>query len=291
MNAVNQSQPSDGTFRKILVDTSLLIETQKATVESERVRSTLRQYPFKGASTYSMLEIKRAWAQRLGYLHSLCRRPDIQNVMDLIDKINILHSHPLNRRRVSTCLSAMSRFLRDDGPEIRTDRIGLIRLRAHFKNAVLSLREAIAEFVSGEFDGTECKRAAELPCERSDGTLDVSISRCRPNKIQCSVHHFFERHRRAFQALAAYVDDAKGASGELRTMRDHIRKAESDSAHLCDERHCCKLADMIIALDGRDMDAYAANNDREWEPIAKLMKKPLINPIRATASGGRQVLL
>ena len=55
--------------------------------------------------------------------------------------------------------------------------------------------------------------------------------------------------------------------------------AQRDSTHLCDSKHCAKLADCIIAVDGKKMDVFAANNDKEWITIAKTMATPLVNPV------------
>lgn len=275
MDAPQGDSPS---FRKVLVDTSLLIEQQKGSTRSQRVRSALAVYGFKGASTYSKLEIKRAWAQRLGYIYNLCRLPNITSVADVLEAVNRL-SHPGHQRLVRTCIDAILGFLRE-GDVRMLDRAGLARLRAHCKNAVLSLSESIQEMVTGEFDGTACVRAAELPRENADGSLDVTIRRCRPDNIQCTVHTFFEENRGVFDSIARYVDEASNCSDELKHMRDHIRTAQANPVHLCDDKHCCKLADMLIAVDGRDMDEFAANNDVEWIPISQILGKPLVNPMR-----------
>jgi len=91
-----------------------------------------------------------------------------------------------------------------------------------------------------------------------------------------------QQHRSFFRSLASFVGECKDCSTELSSMRDHIRRAEENPAHLCNDRHCCKLADMLIAVDGRNMDEFAANNDGEWRPIAKILGKPLINPVKGT---------
>ena len=49
--------------------------------------------------------------------------------------------------------------------------------------------------------------------------------------------------------------------------------------HLCDNRHCARIADAIIAVDGRKVDEYAANNDKEWRLLARSMGKTLLNPV------------
>lgn len=268
------------TVATVLVDTSLLIEQQKGPRLAKPVRQALARFRFRGASSYSKLEIKRAWAKRLAYIHGLCQRSDVASILDVWEQFNkLLGAHPGNRRKVETCQQQLIAFLRDQ-PSTLSERAKLVRLRAHCKNAVLSLYEAVQETITGEFYGTKCVRAAEAPRECADGSLDVTIRRCKPEKIQCTVHTFFEEHREAFRAVARFVDQNSMSSEELRQMRDHIRKAERDPVHLCDDKHCCRLADMLIACDGKNMDTFAANNDREWIPIAEIMGKPLLNPVR-----------
>ncbi|MEE9294604.1 MAG: hypothetical protein V3W34_06560 [Phycisphaerae bacterium] len=260
------------------MDTSLLIEQQKRAEYAQPVCKALRRFRFKGTSSYSRLEFKRAWLQRLAYIHALCRRSDIHSVNDVFTKINRSLSSQWQLRHVKTCVDAIGRFLEIDDRAI-SSRAQLTRLKGYCKHAILASAETLERMVTHEFDGTQCARARERPVEQPDGSIDVAIRQCRPESIQCTVHNFFELHKQDFKAIARHAEEMDKASDELKKLAQHTRLALKDPVHLCDDRNCRRLADALIAVDGKDMEVYAANNDREWGPIATVMKKPLLNPV------------
>jgi len=264
--------------KTILVDTSLLIELQKADKKALPVREAVSHFRFKGASSYSKLEFKRAWVKEIAYIHERCRQPAVRLIADVVDQVQQRLSSPHQRRRVQTCLQAIAAFL-EVAKGALSDRAQLVRLRAFCKTRVLEAAIALREAITGEFKGTACVRAEEPPTEHSDGSLNVTIRHCSPDRIQCRVHTFFSKNEDHFAQLANEIDSNPGASQELKTMRDHIRLAQREAIHLCDDKHCSKLADSIIAVDGKNMDVFAANNDKEWITIAKTMTKPLVNPV------------
>ena len=247
--------------------------------DAEPVRRALSAYRFRGASSYSRLEFKRAWLQRAALLHRWCRLPDVSSPGDVLRLINKrLANHPAQKRRLQVCLDLMICFLNLKHPSL-SPRVQLARLRAHCKHVVLGGAIALDEMVTGYFDGTGCSRAKELPTENPDGSLDVTIRNCNPSRIHCNVHSFFQRYRTLFIEIADQIQNTPTASDELVQIACHIRKAQEQSLHLCDNRHCAKLADALIAVDGKDMDEFAANNDREWVLLARALRKTLINPV------------
>ena len=278
--AVVQAAPGSVNGATVLVDTSLLIEQQKRRQLAQPVQDALSHYRFKGASSYSKLEFKRAWVQRLAYIHGISRRPGVASVADVFGAINKLLSNSWQRRRVQTCVEVILGFFESSGESL-SGYAQLALLRAHCKAAALTSFGTLCSTVTGEFKGTGCVRAEQPPRENVDGTLDVTIRRCSRNEIHCTVHKFFESNQAFFLSVADYADQVEDASSELRNMSNHIRKAKVDSTHLCDDKHCSKLADALIAVDGKDMDVFAANNDKEWKPLASLMDKPLLNPVTA----------
>ncbi len=263
----------------VLLDTSLLIELQKRDKYALPVRQAISGFRFKGASSYSKLEFKRAWVKEIAYIHERCREPDMRSFADVVDRVQRRLSNPHQQRGVQTCLQAIAAFLEVTKGAL-SDRAQLARLRAFCKTRVLEAAIALREAITGEFKGTGCVRAEEPPTEHSDGSLNVTIRRCSPDKIQCRVHIFFSENQEHFAQLANEIDSNADASHELKTMREHIRLAQREAIHLCDDKHCSKLADSIIAVDGKNMDVFAANNDKEWITIAKTMSKPLVNPVR-----------
>ena len=265
--------------RRVLVDTSLLIEQQKRQEHAQPVREALAGYRFKGASSFSRLEFKYAWLQRLAYIYEITKKPSVRSTLDVLEWINN-KLQGLNRRRgqVQTVFQALFTFL-----ELDNGRIGgkaqLTRLRAHCKVAILDAVDGFEQIVTGEFKGTDCARAKQLAKERSDGSLDTSIRQCKRGRRECRVDDFFLEHRDLFTAISACIAAAEDPSPELQEIREHIQAAMKDPEHLRDHQKCRRIADAIIAVDGRDMEVFAANNDREWRTIASAMNKHLQNPV------------
>jgi hypothetical protein len=274
----DQSDKAKG-ISTLHIDTSIQIERCKSLRKAEPIEQALKEFRFKSTSTYAKLEFKRAWLQNLAYLHSASFR--VQRDDDLFEYVNDkLGAHPAHRRKMSTCLQALISFLSRVkaplSPEVR-----LLRLRSHIRQALLGAYAWWTEYsVEHEFDGTGCVRAQEKPRERGE-RLDVSIPKCDRSKINCSIHQFFVDNCDTFQAIKAGIE-ALGdkASDELKRTSDIVAKAENDSTSLCSSRICSALGDAIIAVDGNKMDCFAANNDKEWQVLAEVLSKRLINPVR-----------
>lgn len=270
------------TSRTALVDTSLLIELQKRNEYAQSIRDMLGGYRFLGVSSYSRLEFKRAWVQRLALLHSICKRPKVTSLADVVQAILHAGSHPAQHRRLTTLFQAFEKFLRH-GVARLPENVQVARLRAHAKNAALMSAAHLEDSLAGrygEFKATECIRAQEPVREKRDGSLDATIRTCSPSKIQCRVHEFFRENATAFAGIVAAIESTEKPSAELRAMAEHIRISQENPEHLCDDKHCRKIADAIIAVDGKDMDDFAANNPSEWETISRAMGKTLVNPVQ-----------
>lgn len=278
-----------GTQRNktILVDTSLLIEQQKGNANAANTRKALSEYRFRAGSSYSRLEFKRAWLQRAAYLHRLTwEATDIGDVPQLMS--SRLASHSEQRRRCQTCLDMFGAFLKCGGGVQLTAREQLIRLRAHLKLVALAGGEALNRCVAHFFDGSRCVRAQEPVRELSDGRLDAAIPECSPKDIRCQVHSFFSERLAQFSNIKTSVGLETEPSKELARISETIAEARGDAAILCDSRKCRRIADALIAVDGADLDVFAANNDREWVVLAASLGKALVNPLRTGASASEE---
>lgn len=279
-----QRVPGTPQFQTVLVDTSLLVEQQKQEKYAAPVRECLACYQFRGASSYSKLEFKRAWVQKLGYIHRICRDPHTHTMGDVLDWIERrLANHPKQKRRLQTCLQALAAFL-DRGPARLSHRAQVVRLEAHCKRIILDGTRLLDDLVTAWFKGTGCVRAEEPPTVQRDGSLNVTVSRCNANRTQCGIAKFFAANEGRFGAIADCVDGLSSPSQELGRIRDQIRQAQRDPQCLCSDEECKRLADALIAVDGFGMDAFAANNPSEWEAISSALGKCLVNPVSSSRS-------
>jgi len=132
-----------------------------------------------------------------------------------------------------------------------------------------------------QYHGTECKRATEEPKRLPNEKIDVSIPQCHRGKICCGFQIFFGENRQEFTKLKQEIDKfGQTVSDEIKAWRDAIEEAEKDPLSLQDSKTCTKLSDAIIAIDGLDIECFAANNDKEWMFLAKVFGKELLNPVR-----------
>ena len=124
-------------------------------------------------------------------------------------------------------------------------------------------------------------RAFEEPRLLGGQKIDVAIPQCRHGRAVCGMSDFFEDNRPLFMAIREAIDEqGDNASDELKTASRLIENAEKNPESLCDDRVCRKLGDVLIAVDGAALDTFAANNDKEWALLAKVLGKDLINPVR-----------
>ena len=78
------------------------------------------------------------------------------------------------------------------------------------------------------------------------------------------------------------IEDTVGAMSRL------VEKATGDPEMLCDDHTCRRLGDVLIAIDGKDMQTFIANNDSEWKLLAEVMEKLLLNPVTGTSHDFRR---
>lgn len=268
-----------GKIRTVHIDTSLQIERCKAWKKAQIVEEGLKNFGFKSISTYAKLEFKRAWLQRLLYLYSASQ--NVNRLDELIGYINDrLGSHPIQRRRLNTCFQAIESFLSKIN-EALSPTAQVIRLRSHIRNAIIGAYTWWDSSVTHEYNGTGCARAAEQPTQLSGGKIDVSVPRCSRNNIKCTIHQFFEQNKRHFIVVRLAIKElGNNASEELQQAKEIIEDAEKNPDSLCDDGVCRRLGDVLIAVDGLNMDCFAANNDKEWVILAEVLGKELINPVR-----------
>jgi len=278
-NKVLEEPSREKKIKTLHIDTSLQIEMCKEQKKAQVVEQRLKGFNFKSTSTYAKYEFKGAWLRDLAYLYSSSQ--NVNRLEELLHYISDkLNAHPANRNRVSRCLQAIESFLSRIPGNI-SYQASLIRLQSHIKNAILGAYLWWDSSITHEYNGTSCVRAAEKPKELSGGKIDVSIPQCRPNNIKCTIHRFFENNKERFKAIKVKIEKCgNSASNELQQAKKIIEAAESSPEYLCDDRNCSKLGDVLIAIDGLDMEYFAANNDKEWLLLSEVLGKPLINPVR-----------
>jgi hypothetical protein len=265
--------------KTVHIDTSLQIERCKAPKKADVVERALEPYRFKSTSTYAKLEFKRAWLQRLAYIYAACS--DVTRVEELFGYVDDkLSSHPGHARQLTTCIQAIVSYLSKIRGQL-TPEAQLIRFRSHVRTGIMGAYAWWDSSVTHQYHGTECKRAIEEPKELPDGKIDVTVPQCRRGKMCCGFHIFFKENMREFMKLKQAIEKlGQPVSNQIKGWKDAIEEAERDPLSLQDSKTCKKLSDAIIAIDGLDMECFAANNDKEWIFLSKVFEKELLNPVR-----------
>lgn len=273
--------PVGKAIRTVHIDTSLQIERCKEPKKAEIVERALEAFGFKSTSSYAKFEFKCAWLRDLAYLYSCSQKVD--RLEELLGYVNDkLNAHPANRCRVSRCLQGIESFLSKVPGEIPY-AASIIRLRSHIRNAILGAYAWWESSITHEYNGTGCVRADEQPTELPGGKIDVSVPRCSRNNVKCTIHQFFERNKQHFITIGLAIKElGNNASEELQQAGKIIEDAQKNPEGLCDDGICRRLGDVLIAVDGLNMDCFAANNDKEWVVLAEVLGKELINPVRDT---------
>lgn len=143
--------------------------------------------------------------------------------------------------------------------------------------------------VTSYFVGTGCIRAEEPIAFDEKGSCHATIRQCRPSKIHCRIHEFYFDNVEKLKLLRDAIQKPNKPSTELSNTLSVIDRATEDPTCLCDDRVCSKIGDAIAAVDGQQMDHFAANNDREWRLLAAVFGKPLLNPVRDGATAEAEV--
>jgi len=265
--------------KTVHIDTSLQIERCKASPKADVVERSLEPYRFKSTSTYAKLEFKRAWLQRLAYIYSICY--EVTRVDELLGYVDDkLGAHPKLARKLTTCIQTIVAYLSKIQGRL-TPEAQLLRFRSHVRKGIMGAYAWWDWSVTHQYHGTECKRATEEPKMRPNGKIDVSIPRCLRDKTHCGVQIFFEENKQAFAKLKSAIEESgQIMSDEIKAWKEVIEKAERDPLVLLDSKICSMLSDAIIAVDGIDIDCFAANNDKEWIFLSEVFGKELLNPVR-----------
>jgi hypothetical protein len=244
--------------------------------------AALGAFGFWTTSSYARGEFKCNWVQDLAFLHRVA--DGLSRVTDIYDEIiKRLNKRP---RRLQRCNEIVQTFLKRQTRQL-SRKAELERFREFAAQAVLGADAVWEHSVHHEYNGTRCFVARKQADRAPNGCLKVSIQTCRRGNIRCEVGAFFEHNRETLARIAQKIDDTASPSGELRKVREAIRKAESDSGYLYDSTlrrvHCRDLADALIAVDGIQATAFMANNPAEWDLLAIVLGKDLVNPASRNA--------
>jgi hypothetical protein len=260
------------------LDTSIQMERCKHSSKADPANSYVRSLKVSTTSTYARIEFFRAWVQRLAYLHAI-----LMDAKDLGDVFRLLEDRlvdPRHQRQFKTSFQALTASMEVSESQSLSAKAALIRTRKHLQEMVMGWSAWWQNSVTSTYDGTACVRATVQPRVRSSGHLDVTVHQCRRDSIECCIDKFFVRYQDQFSAVVTEISRISESSKSLKEAAVEVAKAMNDPQHLCDDRVCRNIGDLIIAIDSGSVQLLVANNHRDWAPISRALQKNLVNPCR-----------
>lgn len=262
---------SEPQVRALYLDTSAQHNRHSLDPEAKRqIEDLLNSARITGSSTYSRLEFKLSFLKDLAYLHGKLRQlRSIRKVFAHLAKLP-----PPLHRKLQRALNHLARFwpIQPGGEEETIDKI-LLSIEA----AVPNFWDWFDESVDLLADGTGCVRSMEPPRMIRDH-LEVTLNACRPERIRCRIHKFFEDNRLSFENIVAQIErlPEEEQTNELKSVRRIAGEAAVNSTVLCDDRVCRKIGDALIGVDGEGFAEIVSSNVKEFTVICKALEKNLI---------------
>jgi hypothetical protein len=258
------------------LDTTVMLEQFKVASRAAKVVKALSHFRFKSTSTFARHEMNRTWLSDLAYLYEQARK--YNRIEDIYAQIG-RSFHGGQYARLTRCLEIMQSLLSVSPGTISRDA-ELARLRSHIAHAITNMHAYWNRKIVHQFDGTLCFIATIRPVMAPNGMIEFALGRCKTKNIRCCVHDFFDQHRNLFEKVRTKVNSLKDASNQLKAAAETLLQTANNSKHLCDSNNCRRIGDALIAIDSESVPVMAANNDRDWVPIAEALEKKLINPTR-----------
>jgi len=235
-----------------------------------RIEALLGSARITGSSTYSRLEFKLSFLRDLAYLHGKLRQ--FRSIPEVF--VHLAKLPPPHDRKLRRTLNHLARFWQTvpGGDEAIIDAILL-----SIEENVLSYWDWFDESVDHLADGTGCVRSTEPP-RLHRGHVDVTLNSCRPARIRCRIHKFFEENRQVFQGIVAVIEQLPEAerSKELKSVQRLTAEASNDPRVLCDDRVCRRIGDALIGVDGKGFPAIVSSNATEFAVICRALGNNLI---------------
>lgn len=237
----------------------------------QEIEALLATARISGSSTYARLEFKLSFLRDLAYLHGKMRQfRSLPAVLAHLARLPTPHDRKLRRT-----LMHLARFWQNvpGGDDATIDAILL-----SIEHSVITCWSWFDESVDYLADGTGCVRSKEPPRIARSGHLEVILNQCRPERIRCRIHRFFQENRALFEGIVSEIEKLPEGerSNEMKSIQRITREASANATVLCDDRVCRKIGDALIGIDGRGFPAIVSSNRKEYEAICNALATRLV---------------
>jgi hypothetical protein len=259
----------------LFLDTSIQI-SRKGSDDSEiqKIEDVIKKNDFIATSSYVRLEFKQSYIQDLAYLHR-------NLVMDksyarVLLTVKALTAHPGNVRKASMILEILGGYFSktksfhsdSNFDEDLAEQVALY-LEIILENIWEWFNQESVDYVS---DASGCIRSKEPP-KRKTLAFDVTVGRCKSQKIRCSLNKFFKEKEALFQTIRDYInsldDTKKHKPDELKKIAAIIDQGLVDADSLCNSSECRGLGDALVAVEGLHFKELFTKDKDQAQVISK----------------------
>ena len=267
MSSVRLSEDHKPLSTEVFLDTSIHVSYLKHGGFVRRIEEVLKLFEWKGTSTYTKLEYGQVVLSQAEYfLRKLDKLGTLDELMSFI--ANVLRTSSHGQKFVWGFNLLTRHYGSDPYDATRRARFylkSLMRLGPAFVDATVDKPLQ---------DGTACFIAKQGVTKKQDGSLTWKTPDCKPSRKRCKVDEFFEGHRSVFEQIKREIDalDLTRKSKQLEGFSEIIDEALRDPKCLLKYRNGCRrLADAIIAVDGRAYGSMFSQNVDESEVLCQTL--------------------
>jgi hypothetical protein len=253
----------------VFLDTSIHMASLKGTREAAKVASTLRQFKWKGTSSYAKVEYGNNILSAVTYFRNKLKELGSFEALRsyVYNRLPALNRHQIKFKNWFSNL--LSKCHEQDDKEA-TERAGLA-LASMWINGT----GAVADSCDEVRDGTRCIWADQ---NSSNGEAWRRPSRCNRRGPRCRLPEFFVEKLARFHAIRGVIRELspERRTQELSNFADTIDAATGNPEILRDYSECRKLADAIIAVDSDGYLSFFTQNIRESDVLCGVMGQILL---------------
>lgn len=270
------------TSPEVFLDTSIHCSLHKGKSYTNRIDDTLARFKWKGTSSYTKTEYGNVVLSKAEYyLRTIKKLKTLEATLDWV--ANRLRDN-IHKHHRTWAFNLLTLRMQGKTEEERTER------------AKLSLQQLLLIGVSYVDDlcdspinnGTECFWASQKVTKSRSGDYKWKSPTCKRSKVRCRLHAFFDENVETFRKIQAAIEliPERERSPQLAQFRETIAEALVDSEMLLDYRKgCVRIADAIIAVDGKEFASMFTMNITESELLCEVLGQTLIYLPNKSESG------
>jgi len=258
-----------GPTPEVFLDTSIHIASMKGTREAAKVASTLRQFKWKGTSSYAKVEYGNNILSAVTYFRDKLKELGSFEALRsyVYNRLPGFNKHQIKYKNWFSNL--LSKCHTPDDAE------AMERAELVLDSMWLKGTDAVSDRCDQVRDGTKCVWADQ---NSSTGNRWIRPKRCNRGRARCNLPEFFVEQTARFHAIRDAIREIspERRTQELSNFADIIDAATGNPEILRDYSECSRLADAIIAVDSDGFLSFFTQNIGESDVLCAVMGQVLL---------------